>query len=238
MTLPTLITPEFAIRLPSTGEEILFRPFLVKEEKILFIALEANDETDSLRAVKNVLNSCILSSIDIDTLTSFDVEYLFLNIRGKSIGEEIVLYMGHNNNEECDNKTKVTINIDEINVEGEIRRKPIVMLNDNIGIKMKYSTIKDMLSRKTTNDVENEFDILLNNVISCIEYVFDDDAVFDTFTEDELKEFVDNLSASQFELLAEFYNNMPQLEKQINFKCEKCGVEENVVIKGLNSFFI
>jgi hypothetical protein len=238
MTLPTLVTPEFAIKLPSTGEEILFRPFLVKEEKILFIALEANDETDSLRAVKNVLNSCILSSIDIDTLTSFDVEYLFLNIRGKSIGEEIVLYMRHNNNEECDNKTKVTINIDEINVEGEIRRKPIVMLNDNIGIKMKYSTIKDMLSRKTTNDVENEFDILLNNVISCIEYVFDDDAVFDTFTEDELKEFVDNLSAAQFELLAEFYNNMPQLEKQINFKCEKCGVEENVVIKGLNSFFI
>ena len=236
MALPTLVTPEFTIKLPSTGEEILFRPFLVKEEKILFIALESNDEKDTLRAVKDILTSCVITNIDVNTLTSFDVEYLFLNIRGKSVSEEIILHVPHSKESECDVKRKITLNINDIKIEGEIQRKPIIMLNDTMGIKMRYIMLKDMLLPAASED-DNKLDIVLNSVINCVEYVFDNDEIYDDFTKEEMKEFIGNLSTKQFEEVSDFFNNTPILKKDISFTCKKCGVEENITIEGLSSFF-
>lgn len=233
MALPLLITPEFTTKIPSTGKEIEYRPFLVKEEKILFMALESGDQKDIIKAVKNILKSCILSDVDIKNLTYFDLEYLFLQLRGKSVGEVLEFKIGHTDNDECDYKTDVSINLEEIDVEGLENIVDKIQINDELGIKIKYPGIDNF----GQIDQKNDLDSIMDLICSCVEYVYDQEEVYQDFTMKEMKEFIEQLSSKQFEKLMNFFNNMPRLRKEVKFKCEKCGKEETVVLEGLQDFF-
>jgi hypothetical protein len=234
MALPLLVTPEFTTKIPSTGQEIEYRPFLVKEEKILFMALESGDQKDIIKAVKNTLKSCILSDIDLNKLTYFDLEHLFLQLRGKSVGEFLEFKIGHTNDSECQHKTDVTINLEDIHVQGLENVIDTIQLNDDLGMKMRYPGI-DMFGQ-TEN--ENDLESIMNLICSCVEFVYDQDEVYENFTKKELKDFIEQLSSKQFEELMNFFNTMPKLKKEVTFKCAKCGEEEEIIFEGLQDFFI
>jgi len=231
MALPNISTPEFKTKVPSTGEEITYRPFLVKEEKILLMAMEGGEAQEIQTAIMNILNNCILSNIEVDKLAIFDVEYLFLQLRGKSVGEVIDLQVTHQEGE-CPHRTALKLNIDDIKVEGEIS-DPKVMLNDEIGVMLRFPNLTDMSFASTGDDTETLFK-LINR---CIEYVFDSQEVYNDFTETEIDEWINSLNQTQFEKIVDFFQKSPKLQHDITFKCDACGKEETVHLEGLQSFF-
>jgi hypothetical protein len=230
MTLPSISTPEFQTVIPSTGENITYRPFLVKEEKILLMALEGNDQGEITRAILNILNSCILSDVDVNKLSTFDVEYLFLNLRGKSVGEVIEVRMGHTEGE-CKALTDTQIKIDDVEIVGEIRDGKI-MLTDEVGVKMRYPTVKDV-AKLDMNDADDTFGL----VAECVEYIFDKESVYNEFTKQEIIDWVGNLNQAQFKNIASFFEGMPKLSYELSWKCNACGESETRTIEGLQGFF-
>jgi hypothetical protein len=232
MALPSISTPEFKTKIPSTGQEISYRPFLVKEEKILLMALEGKDQGEITRSIINLLNSCILDDIDVNSLATFDVEFLFLKLRGKSVGEVIELSMGHTEEGECNHRTKVSVNIDSIQVIGELSDGKI-MITDTVGVKLKYPTIA-LSQIKNLDSTEGMFTLIGKS----IEYIFDDTEVYSDFTPKEINEWLDTLNQAQFQKITEFFQDMPKLQHKIEWECEKCGEADSMTLEGLQSFFI
>ena len=233
MSLPTLTAPEFVTKVPSTGEEIKYRPFLVREEKILLMALEGGDEKEISNAITNILNSCILSDVNLNDLATFDVEYLFLKLRSKSVGEVIELKLGHSDKDsECKHRTDVSINIDDINVVGEIKDGKID-LNEQIGIKLRYAGINDV-SNIDKGSTSQLFDV----VVSCVEYIYDNDNVYDDFTKDEMSKWLEQLDSNQFKMVTEFFQEAPKLSHTVEWTCPECGKKETLVLEGMQSFFM
>lgn len=232
MTLPQLTTPEFTAVIPSTKQKISFRPFLVKEEKILLMALEGNDKTEMIKAVINILDSCILTEVKTD-LAIFDVEYLFLKIRGKSVGEIVELKIRHTDDNECKHLTEVSINLDEVEIKGEIKSGKI-MLDDNLGIKLRYPNITDAMQYAGQ---EENIDTVLSMIVDCTEYLYDQYNVYSEFTKDELREWLGQLSQDQFVQISEFFKEVPRLSHDVSWKCDKCGKEDSITIEGLQNFF-
>jgi len=229
--LPTLSVPQFVTKLPSTGEEIKFRPFLVKEEKILLFALEDGEKETIIRAVIDLLKNCILNEINIEELPTFDIEYLFMKVRAKSVGEEIEMVLSHGQSSECDAKTKYVFNIDEIDVEGSVREGKIE-LQDNIGIKLKYPSYqKDKNSNK---DADSLFQMIKEN----IEYVYDSENIYDDFTEEEITSWIENLNNDQFDKILDFFVNGPSLRHMIEWDCPSCNKKDFAVVEGLKDFFM
>lgn len=233
MPLPTLVTPEFRTKIPSTGKQIKFRPFLVKEEKILLMAAESGEAEDLVDATKQILENCLLTKVDIDTLASFDVEYLFLKLRAKSVGEQIEISLRHADTTECDHISKVEVDIDNITIDKINPDDKVIMLNDKMGIKMKYPTINETIVNVSPSDIDS----LLELISKCIECVFEEDAIYDDFTIEEMKDFINNFSTKQLERITDFIENMPKLEKEVKYTCKKCGKEESYTLQGLESFF-
>jgi hypothetical protein len=231
MALPSLGTPKFITSIPSTGQEIQYRPFLVKEEKILLMALEGGDEKEIQRAISDILSSCILTEIDVGKLAVFDVEFLFMNLRGKSVGENIELRVGHQDSE-CTHKTEISINIDDIKVSGNISDGKIEV-TDQIGVKLKYPSITDV-TRFSSETSEGMFKM----IASCIEYVYDQNEVYNEFTIEEMVEWLEGLNQGSFQKITTFFETLPKLSHTIEWKCSKCGETEKVVLEGLNSFFM
>jgi hypothetical protein len=236
MALPIISTPEFFITIPSTGKEIKYRPFLVKEEKMLYIAMEGGDERDVANAVLKVLQDCILTNdIDVNKLPAFDIEYLFLNLRAKSVGEVINLRLRHSDGVNCNFIHETEVNIEDIKVDGEVGDGKI-MLTDVVGVKMRYPSISvatKLQSAHKMTDTEKAFDLIAR----CVEYVFDENEVYDSASHKEVVEFIEGLSKSQFELLTQFFKSSPKLKHSFSWKCPQCGHVENVVLEGLQSFF-
>lgn len=230
MALPVVSTPTFTTKVPSTGEEIEYRPFLVKEEKTLLIALEGNDTKEIINAVSNLLKECIYSDIDVNKLATFDVEYLFLKLRGKSVGEVISLTIGHNDDNECKGRTDIQINIDDIQVQGEIKDSKI-MLNDDLGIQVKYPSINALQQNMDTT--EAIFGFIADN----IECVFDSTNIYNDFSNEEMHEWLGTLNQSQFEKIANWYQSMPTLRHDVEWTCSACGEKDKVSLEGLQSFF-
>jgi len=230
MALPSISTPEFSTKIPSTGEEIKYRPFLVKEEKILLMAMEGNDPKEIETAVKNILKSCILNEIQVDDLAMFDLEYLFLQLRGKSVGEVVELTITHPD-KECKHRTDVSINVDDIQIINLGNDKKI-MLTDDIGVMMKYPTMGDAMSMSSEN-TDAVFDILAK----CIDYVFDQEDVYNDFTQEELVEWINGLNQEQFQRILKFFELMPKLSHTLEWTCAECGEKDSIVIEGLNNFF-
>ena len=239
MALPKLTVPEYEAILPSTEKVIKYRPFLVKEEKVLLTALEAEDDDIMADAIRQIVNNCVLEELDVFKLPTFDIEYLFLRLRAKSVGEKVTLGLrpwGCPNNEGklCENSTQVEINLEEVKVIKDENHSSKIMLNDEIGVKMKYPDIKNI------NIIDADSAITGMNIVrNCVDMVFTKDETFerDSFTDEELEEFIDSLNSDQFKKIKEFFDTMPTLKYTKKYKCGTCGEEKETILQGLNSFF-
>lgn len=231
MALPSISTPEFVTNIPSTGEKIKFRPFLVKEEKVLLMALEGNDQEEITRAILNILDSCILDDVDVGKLSTFDVEFLFLNLRGKSVGEVIEVKLGHIEGD-CKALTDASIPIDAIGIVNEISDGKI-MLTEDVGVKMRYPTVQDVAKLDMRNS-----DDTFGLIAQCIEYIYDKENVYNEFTQQEIIDWVGNLNQAQFKNIASFFEEMPKLSYDLKWKCDACGESETRTIEGLQGFFM
>tara|TARA_Y100000114_G_scaffold91540_1_gene85019 strand:+ start:384 stop:1097 length:714 start_codon:yes stop_codon:yes gene_type:complete len=236
MALPKLGYPTFELELPSTGKTIKYRPFLVKEEKVLLLALDSKDEKQVINAVKDLIKNCVTTRIKVDTLPSFDLEYLFLKIRGASIGENIILTVT------CldDNETQVeaTINIDEVEVfkpEGHDKK---IMFDDKTGIVMKYPSMKEFVEREFLQK-EMKTEEVYDYIADSIDQIFDDEEVYDssTTTKKEFRTFVDSLTTKQFEKIQQFYTTCPKLSHTFKVVNPNTGKESEYTVEGLQSFF-
>tara|TARA_B100000900_G_C20589118_1_gene720902 strand:+ start:1171 stop:1869 length:699 start_codon:yes stop_codon:yes gene_type:complete len=231
MALPVLSSPEFITEIPSTKEKIKFRPFLVREEKILYMALEGGDPKEIQNATIKVLNDCILTpNVDASKLATFDVEYLFLQLRGKSVGENVDVVLRHTDSD-CKETVNVSISLDDIKVVGEISDGKL-MLTDNVGIKMKYPMAGDI----------NKFQIeegmnVFNSIAHMVDYIYDKETVYNDYSREEIAEWLEQLNQKQFTLITEFMNNMPKLSHTVEWTCNVCGEKETIVLEGLQSFF-
>ena len=235
MALPQIKTPEFVTSLPSTGEKIVFRPFLVKEEKILLMAQQGKDQDEVIRAVYNILESCIKTPMTITDLPVFDVEWLFLQLRGKSVSEDIEVRLKHSK-EGCGGVTDVVININDIEVTKPNEKGNIVELEGGLGLTMKYPTLK-MVDLKKFEDTPQIQDIFAL-VQKCVVNVFDKDQVYNDFTPDELQTFLEQLDQKQFMKISDFFTNSPKVRHSVKYKCSKCGEEVEYHLEGLMDFFL
>ena len=237
MPLPSIATPTYEIILPSSNRKIKFRPFLVKEEKILILAMESQDTKQIASAVKNVLTHCILTKgIKVDKLSTFDIEYLFLNIRGKSVGELIEIMVT------CpdDGKTQVpmSINIDSIKVQKDKDHSPDIKLDDQYTLRMKYPSLNEFI--KNNFDAGNlKVDDTFDLIASCIDQVFSDEESWtsDECTKKELIDFIEQMNSSQFKKVEKFFDTMPKLQHTVKVVNPNTNVESEINIEGLQSFF-
>tara|TARA_B100001564_G_scaffold84952_1_gene68708 strand:+ start:970 stop:1683 length:714 start_codon:yes stop_codon:yes gene_type:complete len=237
MPLPKISTPTYELTIPSSERKIKYRPFLVKEEKILIIAMESQDDKQIAQAVKDVLGSCILSKgISVDKLSTFDIEYLFLNIRGKSVGETVEVLVT------CpdDNKTKVpvVVNLDEIQVIRSEDHSADISLDGNLSMRMKYPSMGEFV--KSNFNVEMKVDDTFDMVCSCIEQVYSEEeswAAADC-TKKELLEFLEQLDSSQFKKIETFFETMPKLSHTFKVMNPNTKVESDITLEGLNAFFV
>jgi hypothetical protein len=238
MPLPKISTPTYELELPSTRQTIQYRPFLVKEEKVLVIALESEDTKQITNAIKNVIKNCVLTKgVKVESLPTFDIEYLFLNIRGKSVGEELEINVICPDDEET--TTKITVNLDDIQVQKNEDHTNKIRIDANIMMEMKYPSldqfIKNNFDFNDTNAMDQSFDL----IGSCIDKIYTEDEVWSTadVTKKEISEFLESMNSSQFKEIEKFFETMPKLSHRIQVTNPKTGVESEVVLEGLASFF-
>lgn len=239
MSLPKLNVPVYETVLPSTEKVIKYRPFLVKEEKVLLTAMEDGKTETIMNAVKQVLKNCIQSKIDLDKLPTFDLEFLFLRLRAKSVGEEVTIGLKpwgcpQNNGELCDKTTEVKVNLEEVKVIKDEKHTSKIMLDDNVGIKMRYPDIS-----KINIDTGNDMETGMKMIHQSIDMIFTSEETHerDTISEKELEDFIDSLNTEQFAKIRTFFDTMPQLKHTAKYTCSTCGEEKETTITGLNSFF-
>jgi len=238
MPLPKIATPLYELELPSTGETIEYRPFLVKEEKVLVIALESEDTKQITTAIKTVIKNCIRTKgIKVENLPTFDIEYLFLNIRGKSVGEELEV------NITCpdDGKTQVavTINLDDIQVQKNEEHTNQVKVDDSIMMEMKYPSLDQFIKNNFDFNDGNAMDQSFELIASCIDKIYTEEEVWavEDCTKKEIVEFLEQMNSSQFKEIEKFFETMPKLSHTIKVKNPKTKKESEVLIEGLASFF-
>ena len=236
MALPKIDVPRYPVTIPSTGEEFIMRPYLVKEEKILLLAMESQDPKQIALAIRNLITNCIEGDVDIDTLAGFDIEKLFLELRGISVGEKIQLQTKCQN-EECEHPNGVEIDIKDVTLKDYNPEDSIIKLSDSVGVTMKYPTL-EILGEMDPEKLES-IETLMDIITSCINTIFDDENVFDCKKEniEEVRDFIDNLTSDQFQLISNFFQNTPVLEYDLKFVCEKCEHENSYELRGLQSFF-
>ena len=236
MPLPKISTPTYELTVPSTGKNIKFRPFLVKEEKILIIAMESQSDQQIAQAVNDVLSNCILTKgVKIDDLSTFDIEYLFLNIRGKSVVETVdVMITCPDDNE---TKVPVQINLDDIQIVKNDNHQRDIPLDDNLTMRMKYPAMGEFVKNNFSVDmkVDDTFDL----VCSCIEQVFSEEESWaaSDCTKKELHEFLEQLDSSQFKKIEQFFETMPKLSHTLNVTNPNTKVVNKIKLEGLNAFF-
>ena len=236
MSLPKINAPEYRLNIPSTDEEITYRPFLVKEEKLLLIAHETGDEKATFSAIKELIKGCVVQDLAIDMLPMFDIEYIFLNIRAKSVGEIAKLKII------CpdDEKTTVDVEVDltKINIQMDEKHDARIQLTDNIGILMSYPSL-DIVQEHAVLGTEQPVEQLFIMVAECIYQVWEGEEVQDAsdFSWKEKMEFIESLSHSQFEKIQEFFETMPALKHEIKVTNPNTKVKSTVVLQGIQSFF-
>jgi len=237
MPLPKISTPTYELVLPSSGRKIKYRPFLVKEEKILIIALESQDQKQIANSIKSILSNCILTrGTKVDKLSTFDIEYLFLNVRGKSVGEQIEVMVT------CpdDEKTQVpmSINIDSIKVEKSKDHKTDIKLDDQYTLKMRYPSLNEFIKSNFSVEemkVDDTFDL----IASCIDQIYSEEESWtqEDCTKKEMVDFLEQLNSSQFKEIETFFETMPKLSHKVKVKNPNTGVESEIVLEGLQNFF-
>jgi len=237
MPLPKISTPTYELEIPSTGKNIKYRPFLVREEKVLIVAMESEDTRSIANAVKDVIKNCIITrGVKVEELSTFDIEYLFLNIRGKSVGEEVEVLVT------CpdDGVTKIplTIALDEIQVQFDENHSKDIKLDDSLTLRMRYPSMEEFIKNNfAVSDIS--VDDTFEMITSCIEQVYNEEESWSAkdCSKKELKEFVEQLSSKQFKEIENFFGTMPRLSHKIKVLNPNTDVESEVVLEGLASFF-
>ena len=238
MPLPTIVTPSYELELPSTGKKVKYRPFLVKEEKLLVLALETESTKDISTAIKTVLKNCIQTrGIKVENLPTFDIEYLFLNIRGKSVGEEVEVNLIAPDDEVTE--VPVTINIDDIKIQKSEEHTNKVKLDNELVMEMKYPSLDQFIKSNFDFDDKVSMDQSFDLIASCIDKIYNEEEVWSTAdcTKKEVKEFLEQMNSMQFKEIEKFFETMPKLSHSVTFKNPKTKVESTVVLEGLSSFF-
>ena len=239
MPLPKISTPSYELVIPSNKKKIKFRPFLVKEEKVLIIAMESQDNKQIANAIKDVLSACILTrGVKINDLSTFDIEYLFLNIRGKSVGEEVEVMVT------CpdDGETQVptVINLDDIKVQVNDKHSQDIVLDGEYTLRMKYPSMEEFIKTNFSSDGEVDVDDTFKLIASCVEQVYSEEESWAgaDCTKKELSDFVESLNSKQFKDIERFFDTMPKLSHTVKVINPKTKKENEVVLEGLQSFFV
>ena len=238
MPLPKISTPTYELELPSTGKTVKYRPFLVKEEKVLVIALESEDNKQITNAIKAVLKSCVLTKgIKVDHLPTFDIEYLFLNIRGKSVGEELQVNIICPDDETT--QVPITVALDEIQVEKSENHSNKIKLDKDLMMEMSYPSLDQFIKNNFDFNEENQMDQSFQLIASCIDKIYNEDEVWATAdcTKKEVNEFLESMNSSQFKEIEKFFETMPKLKHTVSVTNPKTKVKSDVVLEGLASFF-
>ncbi len=238
MPLPKIATPTYELEIPSLKKQIKYRPFLVKEEKILIIAMESEDPKQIAEALKTVIGNCILTrGIKVDQLSIFDIEYLFLNIRGKSVGEDVDVLLTCP--DDGTTQVPVVINLDDIKVNVKPDHSRDIKLDDNLTLRMKYPSITQFVKNNFVNDNEMSVDNTFDMISSCVDQIYSEEESWTTsdVTKKELNEFLEQLTSSQFKEIEKFFETMPKLSHIVKVRNPNTGVESEIVLEGLTSFF-
>ena len=238
MPLPKIATPTYELELPSTGQSINYRPFLVKEEKLLVLALETEDTKQITTAIKNVLKNCVLTKgIKVDQLPTFDIEFLFLNIRGKSVGEEIEVNIICPDDEET--QVPVTIDLDDIKVQKNDEHTNQIKLDKDLMMELKYPSLEQFIKNNFDFDDANAMDQSFDLIATCIDKIYTADEVWAAAdcTKKEIKEFLEQMNSVQFKEIETFFETMPKLSHKVKVTNPKTKKKSDVVLEGLASFF-
>ena len=238
MPLPTIATPTYELELPSTKQKINYRPFLVKEEKLLVLALESEDTKQITTAIKTVLKNCISTKgIKVETLPTFDIEFLFLNIRGKSVGEEIELNIIAPDDETT--SVEIKIDVDDIKVQENKDHTKKIKIDDNLMMEMKYPSLEQFIKTNFDFNEVNDMDKSFELISSCIDKIYSEEEVWSSsdVTKKEMVDFLDQMNSLQFKEIEKFFNTMPKLSHTIKVKNPNTKVTSDVVLEGLSSFF-
>lgn len=230
MALPKLETPSYELILPSTGKKIKYRPFLVKEYKILLTATESDNE-EIHRVITELVDACTYNKLDMNSIPTFDIEYIFLNMRAKSIGEITKLSLQCNN---CENKIEFEMDITKAEVKTNPDHSSKINITEEIILEMRYPKFEEMIGIYQNFKSEKIVDLLCD----CIKSVYTKDEVYDTFTREEMVEFVNGFSKQQFSQLENFFLTMPKVIQHIEQDCNKCGTHNEMNLEGLQNFFV
>ena len=234
MALPKLNTARYETTIPSSGRAVEYRPYLVKEEKILMIALESQDQKQVLKAVKDVIESCVFDEINVNNLAIFDVESLFISLRSKSVGEGVEVNVKC---KECDGENQYKVDLEEIAIPDIKDQEKNIMLTDDVGVTMRYPSFEDMenIEGEGLQSVEGVMELIFN----CVDSVYDKESIYKGTDqgENEMTEFVESLNSEQFQKLSDWFEGMPAISHTIEFDCISCKAHNEQELRGLQSFF-
>ena len=244
MALPKVVTPTYELNIPSTGEKYKYRPFLVKEEKTLLMALESGSEESMTKAMQDIIESCSEGKIKTKELAPFDIEYFFLHLRGKSVGEKLKVKVPRPEDLKCckdadaSDHHEVDIDIDEIKIDTSKVKSSEIKITDDIGLKLKYPNV-DLVNKYATAGENISADNVFKLIGECIDYIWDGDDIYKAkdSTKKELDDFIESLSSGQFGKVRDFFESMPRLQHEINWICPKCKKLKPLVLAGVDSFF-
>lgn len=237
MALPINKTPVYSLTIPSTEQKVDFRPFLIKDEKALLLAQQSEDTSVMVKTLKDVIRNCIDSEVNVDELAIFDLEYIFTQIRAKSVGEivDLIFTCGHCKDEKA--KVKISFDLTEIEVKKDPEHTDMIPLFGDVGVKMKYPDVD--LIKKLENVKEDDMNAVFDVVIACIDFIYDQEQVFSAKeqSKQEMQQFLENLTTEQFSKIQKFFETLPKISKKIEFNCPVCGEHNETVLEGINSFF-
>ena len=243
--LPKIDVPVYETILPSNNQVVKFRPFLVKEQKILMMGAQATDPKEIIDSIRQILSNCILSELDIDSLPVFDLEFLFLNLRARSVNEVVeIKYRCNNELDEEKEETKrctgfVTFDINVLDIKPEFGEGHTsdIKLSNKVGMKLKYPTFETMRDLDTEGKTED--DVMYDLLVNCIDFIYDENNMYypKDSSKEEIEEFIDNLQQKNLEEIKTFFATMPKVKKELDFLCPKCGFEDHILIEGVQNFF-
>jgi len=239
MPLPKISTPTYELELPSTGQSVYFRPFLVKEEKVLVLALETEDTKQITNAIKTVIKSCIQTKgVKVENLPTFDIEYLFLNIRGKSVGEEIEVNLICPDDGET--SVPVKINIDDIKVTKNENHSTKIQVDDSIYMEMKYPSLDQFIKNNFDFSEDSSLDQSFDLIASCVDKIYTEEEAWSTtdVPKKEIVDFLEQMNTQQFKSVEKFFETMPKLSHEVALTNPNTGVESTVKLEGLANFFV
>ena len=234
MALPQVNSSRYTVFVPGLGKEVQFRPYLVKEEKILMMAMESSDQKQILGAIKDVIEACVFDNIEVDNLAVFDLEVIFLHLRAKSVGERISVNMKCQE-KDCGVESPIEIDLEDIKAPSIDPDDKIVMLSEDIGMTLRYPSFKDI--QKFDPEYLEKIDGIMELLVLCIENIFDTEEVYENSTNKEKMEFIENLNTDQFQTISKFFDGMPSLKHDVEFTCVKCEKDNKVELRGIQSFF-